>query len=350
MKVSQVMLSKGFGGAERYFVDLCTALARRGHAVQTICHRGSEAERRLRGIPNLELAPIRVLGTWDPLASWAIHRALRRFAPQIVHVHLARAAKLAGRAAHALGKPVVTKLHNYVNLKYYGNIDWFNVTTDSQRRYLREKRVPEERIRVIPNFSTLLCARKVPEPAAEPIDLASYGRFVHKKGFDLLLQAFAQLRPSFPQLRLRLGGAGEEEAALKAQVAELGLSEAVTFVGWVEDVPQFLAPADLFILPSRDEPFGIVVLEAMACGVPIVSTRTQGPLEILDEETAWMCAVDDAEDLARTIARALRDPQQRHERARWALKRYRERYHEDAVIPQLLALYEEAIAARQEAR
>ncbi|WP_206673346.1 glycosyltransferase [Tepidiphilus baoligensis] len=88
MKVSQVMLSKGFGGAERYFVDLCTALARRGHAVQAICHRGSEAERRLRGIPNLELAPIRVLGTWDPLASWAIHRALRRFAPQIVHVHL----------------------------------------------------------------------------------------------------------------------------------------------------------------------------------------------------------------------------------------------------------------------
>lgn len=347
MRTSQVMLSKGFGGAERYFVDLCAALAHRGHVVQAICHSDSAAERHLQGIPNLELASIRVLGAWDPLARRAIDRALRRFAPQIVHTHLARAAHLAAPVARKHGIPTVAILHNYVDLKYYRHIEWFDATTTSQRDYLLQNGVEPERIKVIPNFSRLPPIDTLPDRTATVGTILAYGRFVPKKGFDLLLRAFARVHVEHPSLQLLLGGAGDEEESLRALVAALGLSASVRFLGWIDDVTLPLDRADLFVLPSRDEPFGIVVLEAMARGVPIVSTRTQGPLEILDENTAWLCAVGDADDLARALRSALEAPSQRQQRAHRALERYREHYHEDAVIPRILQLYEEALIQRR---
>lgn len=338
MRVTHVMLSGGFGGAERYFVDLCNALARRGHGVQAICQRGSAAHERLIGAPGIALTPIRVMGAWDPLARRAIGRALTAFRPQLVHAHLARGAWLGGQAAHRLGLPVMTKLHNYVKLKYYRHVDWFNVTTASQRDYLHGKGIDPGRIRVIPNFSSLPPATT--RPAGRPaLNWLSYGRLVHKKGFDRLLQAFSVLRETHPGARLCIGGDGEEGGRLRALARELGLADHVTFPGWISDVPDALDRADVFVLPSRDEPFGIVVLEAMARGVPIVSTRTQGPVEILDDATAWLCRVDDAGDLALAMQRAAASAGERDLRAERALARYRDVYHEDAVLPALMDLY-----------
>ena len=91
---------------------------------------------------------------------------------------------------------------------------------------------------------------------------------MRKKGFDLLLQAAAELRDEGLEFVLTLGGEGAEQAALEAIIADRGLSDSVKMIGWVEDVVPLLEQADLFILPSRSEPFGIVILEAMACGVP----------------------------------------------------------------------------------
>jgi glycosyltransferase involved in cell wall biosynthesis len=343
MRLSHVMLSQGFGGAERYFVDLCTALAKRGHAVQAVCQRGSMAHDRIGRVPGIQIAPIRVMGAWDPLARGAIRRALRRFGPELVHVHLARGAWLGGQAAHRLGLPVVTKLHNYVKLKYYRHVDWFNVTTESQRDYLLGHGVVGERIRVIPNFSSLPPVAASPATNREAVNWVSYGRLVHKKGFDLLLRAFSRLRETRPDARLCIGGDGEEGPRLQTLSRELGLEGHVDFPGWISDVSGLLDGADVFVLASRDEPFGIVVLEAMARGIPIVSTRTQGPLEILDEMTAWLCDPDDADGLARTMLAAADSVEQRCARAGQALVRYRDTYHEDVVMPKLIALYERII-------
>ncbi|MFW5452322.1 glycosyltransferase [Thioalkalivibrio sulfidiphilus] len=342
MRFTHVMLSAGFGGAERYFVDLCGALARRGHQIQAICQRDSESHHRLAAASGIEVVPIRVLGAWDPLARRAIRKALGRFSPHLVHTHLARGAWLGGRAAHSLGLPVMTKLHNYVKLKYYRHVDWFNVTTLSQQDYLRQQGIDPGRIRVIPNFSSFPPATgpRAVNPAAR-ITWASFGRFVHKKGFDLLLDAFARLRRDHLDARLMLGGDGEEAPRLRARVQEAGLKDAVEFSGWVTDVAGFLDRADIFVLPSRDEPFGIAVLEAMARGVPIVSTRTQGPSEILDETTAWLCTVDSVDDLYQAMSDAAANPEQRLARAGRALACYRDSYHEDAILPRLISMYDE---------
>lgn len=339
------MLSDGFGGAERAFVDLCSALARRGGVeVRVICRAGSEAESRLAHIPDLSISPIRVLGNWDLMAARSIRQAIINSAANIVHVRMSRAAHLGGRAASKLAVPVVTQLHNYVNLKYYRHVDWFGVSTERQRSYLLQKKCPANRIRVIPEFSSFPPSDTVVlNGEAPPKVWVAFGRFVHKKGFDHLLRAFAKVLKYSPQSTLILGGDGYEAERLKSETIALGIEDSVEFPGWVTDVSGLLKSADVFVLPSRDEPFGIAILEAMACGVPIVSTLTHGPSEILDESTAYLCAVDDDEDLFRAMRAVIENPAKARIKASAALELYRGCYHEDVVMPELMRLYKDAL-------
>lgn len=341
MRVTQVMVAKGFGGAERYFVDLTLALAERGHTVQAICHPQFPKRGLLAGRPNVELLRTKVRGSWDWWARRAIGRALAAFSPQVVHAHLARAAHLGGQAASSLGIPVVVKTHNIVNLKYYRHVDFFLPTTAGQRDYLLRSGIAGERIRIIPNFSRLPLRQAALRQANQPPVFVAYGRHVHKKGFDVLLRAFRCLLDSGRAARLVIAGDGPEHERLRALAAELALPGHVEFTGWCDDVQALLARGDVFVLPSRDEPFGIAVLEAMAAGCPIIATRTQGPLETLDEATAGLVAIDDAGQLAAAMIATLADPAGRSARAQTAQQRFRERYSEDAVVPQIEALYTE---------
>ena len=342
LRITQVALSRGFGGAERYFVDLCLALARRGYPVQAICPRNSDCHRLLTGQDagaSLQLVPVTVLGAWDRFSVRAIRNAMRRFSPDIVHTHMARGSLLGGRAAAGPGIPVVTTLHANAQLKYYRFVDRFDVITTRQREYLLSEGIPAGRMEWIPNFSALNPVTGRRRSGSHPLRWLAYGRFVPKKGFDLLLDAFARVAGSDPDARLCLAGDGPCRSALLEQIHRLGIGDRVDLVGWVDDVRGLLADADVFVLPSLVEPFGIVLLEAMACGVPIVASRTDGPLDVLDETTAWLCAVGDVGDLARAMEQAGASEAGRAARAEAALERYRSRYHEDAVVPRLLDFY-----------
>lgn len=337
MRLTQVMLSKGFGGAERYFVDLAQALAARGHQVQAICHRKFTGLPLLEH-PNIEICALPFFASWDPFGARELEAEIRKFAPAVIHGHLARAAHVAGRAAHRQHIPLVVKTHNYVDLKYYRRVNHFITTTEDQKRYLLQHHVRAEHISVIPNFSSMPGIEQTKALNKDAPLLVSYGRMVHKKGFDVLLQALQQVRSSGIPARLVLGGDGPELPALRQQAASLGIADAVDFIGWVKTPAMLLDQADLFVLPSRDEPFGIVVLEAMARGKSIVTTRTAGPLETLDESTAWFAGIDDAASLAEAIRAACTDPEQR---ARAALDRFNAQYSEQAVVPRIEQLYKQ---------
>ncbi|MGR8918652.1 MAG: glycosyltransferase family 4 protein [Gammaproteobacteria bacterium] len=335
LRTAQVMLGRGFGGAERSFVDLCHALARRGHAVLAVCDPRGRAIASLDGASGVELAPVVCRGAWDRWAGHHIRRALATFHPGVVHTHLARAAHLGGRAARRLSLPTVAKTHNLVDLKYYSDIDCLVPTTREQERYLLAHGVRPQAIERIPNFSALT-PRPVRASDTPPRRVKALGRFVAKKGFDLLIDALAA--PALAALELELAGDGPERASLMARARAAGVDERVSFTGWVDDVGTFLADAELFVLPSRDEPFGIVILEAMAAGVPVVTTPTAGPSEILDEETAYFAADATVEALVAAVERACRDAG-RSERAAAAQRLFTTRYSEDVVVQRYLELY-----------
>ena len=150
----------------------------------------------------------------------------------------------------------------------------------------------------------------------EPLDLPfdvfalAIGRVVRKKGFDLLLDAFAQLADLPARTGLVIGGDGPELDALKAQAVRLGLSDRVVFVGRLQrpQVAWAMAQARCFVMPSRLEPFGIVVLEAWRAGTAVIASSVGGAPEfVTDGVTGLVVDPNDSRALADALARLLRD-------------------------------------------
>lgn len=346
MKVTQVMLSRGFGGAERYFVDLSVALAERGHAVQVICHKRFQKLDRLKDVPGITTETLAVLGWWDPLAQYRIKQVIKKFSPDLVHAHLARAAYIAGKSARKLNIPFVVKTHNYVNLKYYQDVNCFIATTNDQRQYLLDNDVSKDDVVVVPNFSSFPGVECIRTASRNHVVFVSYGRMVSKKGFEVLLKAFHELTSSGVNARLMIGGDGPERKSLQRLCNKLGLHEQVTMHGWVKDVEGFLADADIFVLPSLMEPFGIAILEAMSCGMPIITTKTKGPTEILDNDLAYFVETGDVLSLSAAMKHVVLNREEAMVKAGRCLDRYKNQYSGPAVIPKIEQVYRRLCATQ----
>ncbi|MET7378647.1 glycosyltransferase [Streptomyces sp. NPDC005526] len=147
-----------------------------------------------------------------------------------------------------------------------------------------------------------------PSPRTEKV-VASIGRLSHEKGVDLLLDAWAEAAPKQPGWTLRLYGRGEAEAELRRQCAQLGLDDSVDFAGQTDDVPGALRASSVFVQSSRGEGFPLVLLEAMACGVPCVAFDcAPGVREIVGHERDGLLArPGNTTELARHLVRLMSD-------------------------------------------
>lgn len=341
MRITQLMLSKGFGGAERYFVDLAQALAETGHEIQVICNKHFKQIDQLRQTSSIRVDVVSPMGWWDILARRKIRSFLIDFRPVVVQAHLARGAHIAGKLCKELRIPLIVKTHNYVDLKYYRYVDCFIPTTIDQQTYLVKQGIDAAKISVIPNFSSVTPVNKVDTIRKYNPCIFSYGRFVKKKGFDVLLRAVKRLIEKGRKINLCIGGDGPELNNLRKLCSQLGVEDFVTFTGWVDDIRAFADKGDIFVLPSLDEPFGIAVLEMMALGKPIIATRTKGPVEILDNDMAYLVDPGNETALADTLVLALDDAPGRLQKAEKALEVFREKYSEEVVVTKLSDLYQD---------
>ena len=341
MKITQIMFSSGWGGAERHVVELCQALQSDGIGVQLICRPEFVWKQRHR-LTNLHCVDtINVSNNWDYLSLLPLQRAIRSFLPDVIHTHLARATWIGGMSARMAGIPALSTTHNRIKPKYLRFTRHFISTTRAQRQHLRNLHIAGDKIRVIPNFSMLPAVNTVRIPNTESPVFVAMGRFVHKKGFDVLIDAFAEVVRHKPSATLILGGDGELKNALLSRVSMLGLSEHIQFCGWVENIAAFLDRNAAFVLPSRDEPFGIVVLEAMACGLPIITSKTSGPLEILDDASAWFADIADSRSLADAMLSCSNKPEEAEARALRARDRYATHYQVNQTVPEIRNYYRE---------
>ncbi len=341
--ICQVMLSAGFGGAERLFVDFCRALGDRGHQIQAVCHPDFKGLKLLKH-RQIQVVTLKARIDWSPLAQFRFKKILLKSKPHLIHCHLARSASIAGSIGRTLGIPVAANLHNYINLKYYRKVDFFFPGTEDQHKYLENNGISSDRISVVPHFS-LLPAKGISEnPVSEPITFISYGRFVGKKGFHILLHAFKRLKERGFSAKLIIGGDGPEKQNLKKLIEELNLQQNVILHGWVDNVAKFLSKGSVFVLPSLDEPFGIVVLEAMSQGKVILSTLTKGPREIMDNETAYLFPPNDAIEMSNAMQQIFLDREKARLKSQAALAKFKRHYSSEKILPIFEAYYRKLIA------
>jgi len=165
------------------------------------------------------------------------------------------------------------------------------------------------------------------------------------KRVDAVVEIFRRIRERVAA-RLVLIGDGPERGAVEQRIVESGLQDDVRFAGEQHDLVPWLSAADLFLLPSQQESFGLAALEAMACEVPVVASRVGGLPEVIDDGiTGYLCAPDDVDGMAERGVALLGNPELRDRIGRAAAARVRERFCAELIVPQYEQCYRDVLAS-----
>jgi glycosyltransferase involved in cell wall biosynthesis len=302
-RILNLMLGAGAGGLEAMAGHYHAALADQGAQVLSVGRAGSPFAAALADRPSA-FRPFASPGPWDPTAAWRLRAATRGFDPTLVIAHGTRAQAL---ATAAFAAPVAAVVHNFRSKPVLARCALAICVSGAVRQSVIAA-FPGLPVAVVENFEPLVVG---PDRNAfdDPPIIGTIGRLHRNKGYDVLLAAAARLRDQGRSFTLVIAGDGPELPRLRTQTVSLGLQDRVQFPGWVE-ARAALDDMDLFVSASRVEPFGLVIIEAMAAGVPVVATDIDGPREILrGGELGTLGAADDAEALAAAIAGVLDAPQ-----------------------------------------
>jgi glycosyltransferase involved in cell wall biosynthesis len=222
--------------------------------------------------------------------------------------------------------PEKSLLHKKLICNNLKNADWVCSTSHVMAERTRQL-YPVEKLNVIPfGIDTTVFAPQ-PKPATLGLTIGTVKSLAPKYGIDLLITAFAELRsmlqPTHPELatalRLLIVGGGPEEAALKQVAAEAGVASVTTFTGKVphSEVPSYLNRLDIYVALSRSESFGVAVLEASSCALPVVVANTGGLPEVVkDGETGFVVPCEDSAAAALALQRLTVNPELRQHMGR----------------------------------
>lgn len=175
------------------------------------------------------------------------------------------------------------------------------------------------------------------------------GRAAFEKNIDFLLEVTGEVRQAIPDVLFVVAGEGPAVHALQQQAMRLGLNENVHFVGYLSrdgELQDCYSAADAFIFASRTETQGLVLLEAMASGVPVVSTAVMGTRDVLRDGEGALVAEENARDFAQKVKNLLGDPEQRHDLSQRA-RRYAMEWSADAIAERMEIFYCKVIAAKR---
>lgn len=352
MRIVFVINSLGGGGAERVAVNLVGHWKDIGHEVTLVTAFGSTSDAYAApvGIERISLRPIDV----TPVRLRRIRRILRRFpflkpVRTLIEVYRQMRRFVQLRRAILGSQPdVVVSFIDRINIAtLLSTLGSGVAVVVSERTDPREHKIPwfwsvlrrllyrsadalvvqtqsvgewalgitkPDRVRVIPNAAaTAALVPVAPRADLEEMRVVAMGRLHRDKGFDLLVAAFARCARSHPNWRLVIFGQGSEHDALMNLAARLGVSDRVDLPGFTDDPIGALACGDLFVISSRFEGFPNTLLEAMACGVAVVSTNCRsGPAEIIrDGVDGLLVATEDVTALAVVMDRLMSDPVER---------------------------------------
>lgn len=346
-----------FGGGERHLADLSLSLVNRGHEVYAASVPGSPlcAELSFLGQgTTLELSRVNYLKNLTRLAGF-----VRSHRIEIVHAHAAKdyhlaalAVRLASRGRLVLTRHALFPLRG-INRPLLRGVHGVIAVSHAVAESLRRSGVVESsKITVVHNGidtdrfngAASRCRGDV------PIVVGTVGHLAPIKGQDVFVRAAALI--SARRRGVHFVIAGEDKSPqmvyrryLENLIAELGLCEIVMMPGWQDDVATLLSSFSLFVSAARSEPFGLAIVEAMAAGLPVVATASEGASEIIEDGISGrLIPAGDTETLAEAINDLLDNPLERARLGRNALFAARERYSHARMVSQTERVYREVLA------
>ena len=359
MKVLHATKVQGIGGAEQHLLVLLPALRERGIDARFLSlDAGGDAARFHRALDERSVPWQRVPCGHDvsPRLAASFIRAAHGQHPDLLHTHMVHADVYGSIAALALRTRFVSTRHNddryllgpfrHVDRAFMSGAGRIIAISDAVRDFHIRAGLPAAKIETIrygldelPTAPSELTPAEAGIPPGAPLVLA-VGRLIEQKDHATLLEAFARVRRDHGEARLAILGWGRLEGAIKAQVRALDLDDAVVVPGRIEP-SAWLARAQIFAHTSRWEGFGIVLLEAMLAGLPVVATHVSAiPEIVLDGTTGLLAPAGDAEAVAARLSDLLADPS----RARTLGEAGRRRAHDEFSVARMtertIAVYE----------
>jgi L-malate glycosyltransferase len=366
-----------YGGSGAVATELGIALAGRGHEIHFITYR--QPFRLPSFLPNVFFHEVNVgryplfeYPPYDLALAVRMHEVVLAHGLEILHCHYAIPhATSAWIAREMLRKQrqdvkVITTLHG-TDITLVGQDPSFNaITKFSIERSDRLTAVSEYlRKETYHAFGCTACDVKVIHNFIDPDEYnreryppalkdrlgSNHPIFMHISNFRQVKRVrdivgiFARVNAEFPS-RLVMIGDGPERVVAEDETRRLGVEASVSFLGKIDDIAPLLASADIFLLPSDTESFGLSALEALASGVPVVCTRVGGLPEVVrDGETGFLFEVGDVERMARVSLDLLRDPERWQQMSKLAAADARARFSEDQIVTQYEHMYRTSLAA-----
>lgn len=314
MRVLNIMLARQRGGVETMALRYHQALRAADFATLSLGHRDGVL---VEALDAREVGPLSALFNGDPVSALRLRAVAQAFRPDIVLVHGNRAASIALSPLSGVADITVQVVHNFRHKPDVLRLRAAIAVSEPVRRSLQSA-FPSVPVFAVDNFAAL-SAYPVKAPPSDVPLLGTLGRLHVNKGLDVVLHAIARLRDEGKAVRLKIAGDGPLKDELVQLTGRLGLADRVEFCGWMTEASSYLSGLDLFLCPSRVEPFGLVVIESMAAGVPVVASDIDGPRQSLDGgRFGYLCAREDPAAMAEAIRTAISDWPGALEKARGA--------------------------------
>ncbi|NSW55493.1 MAG: glycosyltransferase family 4 protein [Armatimonadetes bacterium] len=386
-RIAFVDHAEQLGGAQKSLIELLGNLDRARYEPVLLCAKKADWLERadLNGVEKVRVFESSEVLGWrrDRLAnSWIqsvgvvsralgpvsnLISALRQVRPDLVHTNTLKAHMLGSAAAKLLGLPLVWHVRDI--LEPGGALTWL----------IRAGRWSKPRVIAISNavrdqfegcnidveviYNGIPLDRFAPGPADEALRdefgitsgarvITVVGRLTPWKGHRVLLEALNLILPEYPDAVLIVVGEvafweTDYLGELQGYAQELGVAQAVRWLGFRDDVAEILALTDVFALPSENEPFGRAIIEAMAAGKPVVATRSGGVPEIVvDGETGLLVEPRSKTQLAQAICQLLGDTQMAARMGQAGLERAKRSFDTHRVAETVQALYDRTLRAR----
>lgn len=359
LTVALVCTQRLWHGGEEQGALLARGLRQRGHRVAIFARTGGQFGRRMAA-EGFEV--FRFCGNGrNPVAFWQIRTALRRLRPDVLHYNDPHAVTAAGLASVGLGIGARVAVRHLCfpirwTFRYRTFCDRLLCVSHAAARACRESGIPPQMIRVVHGGIDAgpwqrgdrdrgRAALGLPGIHDGRPVLLTVAQLVPCKGHAYLLDATKCVVQQRPDVQLVLAGDGPLRTSLEAQAREMGVDSHVRFLGHRDDVPDLLAAADLFVLPSLSEALPVTLMEAMLAGCPIVTTTAGGISDLVGgpnteaEPVAWTVPPGDSQALAAAILEAMDLDAVRADRTERARQRILGQFTADRMVDATLGVY-----------